>query len=33
MDKPNANDIDAIRRDPYSLVGKTVLIGHAPQPR
>ena len=27
MDKPDANDTDAIRRDPYSLVGKTVLIG------
>jgi hypothetical protein len=27
MDESNANDSDAIRRDPHSLVGKTVLIG------
>lgn len=27
MDSPNSNDSGAIHRDPYSLVGKTVLIG------
>jgi hypothetical protein len=27
MENANANDSGAIRRDPHSLVGKTVLIG------
>ena len=27
MDDPGSDDSGAIRRDPYSLIGKTVLIG------